>query len=347
MKNLKREVIEGLRKSKAIVGPLHKVVLDRYGKRVTGNYRKAADPDWPEEIHPEIKTEKDRVLVRIHENYRKPMPDAEVKKDLLSLAEILVGEGVPSADICPQICELVPYSERHVRRLLPDEYKHGEKKRLVFKPKVFNIWNFNKCDDRFGREGYKGRIPGQIIQNILYFFLEDGDSLIVDPMAGSGTTHDVVEWWNETYGGKIRCLSYDVNPSRGFITGCDMFKNGLPKEAVGCDLLFLDPYYYDMVTEQFKTIESFQAFLEKLASVSFEALKPGGKAFLLMCDRTKSDFIYLRGIAYDVFKKKFNRPIAVISVPLPTEQATKEEVLNARDSRRLLGRDRTLFVFRK
>lgn len=121
-----RSVVEGLRRSKALIGPLHKIILDAEGNVVAGVHRREADSQWPGEIHSEIRTAKDRVLVRIHENYRKNMPKKKVREELLELAGILVKEGVPEQKVCELICDLVPYAPRYVQRLLPPRYKRSE-----------------------------------------------------------------------------------------------------------------------------------------------------------------------------------------------------------------------------
>jgi len=123
---LNREVVNGLRKSKTLVGPLHKIILDADGNVVAGEHRRAADPDWPVEVRPEIKTEKDRVLVKIHENYRKKMPNKKVKGELLKLAQVLVEEeDLKLEEICDRVCGLVPYSPRYVQKMLPSKYKRS------------------------------------------------------------------------------------------------------------------------------------------------------------------------------------------------------------------------------
>ena len=53
-------------------------------------------------------------------------------------------------------------------------------------------WYFSKCDPRFGIS-YPGRIPGQIAANTIYYFTEEGD-LVVDPMAGGGSTIDAAKF---------------------------------------------------------------------------------------------------------------------------------------------------------
>jgi DNA modification methylase len=59
---------------------------------------------------------------------------------------------------------------------------------------LFNVWNFPNRDKRYGLD-FKGAIPGQIVENVLYYFTEPFD-VVVDPMAGGGTTIDVCKaWW--------------------------------------------------------------------------------------------------------------------------------------------------------
>jgi len=62
-------------------------------------------------------------------------------------------------------------------------------KGLSCSPRPYDIWNFSSSYRLFGREGYPGQIPGQIVLQLLYFFTKQGD-MVVDPMAGGGTTID-------------------------------------------------------------------------------------------------------------------------------------------------------------
>ena len=90
---------------------------------------------------------------------------------------------------------------------------------------------------RFGSK-YPGRLPGQNILNLLYYFTEEGD-LILDPFAGSGTTIDAVKF----YGGR-KVLAYDLRPTRPDINNWDVTE-GLPPEAPRGEvkLIILDPPY--------------------------------------------------------------------------------------------------------
>ncbi len=59
-------------------------------------------------------------------------------------------------------------------------------------PPVYNVWNCKSCDPRFG-QAHPGRIPGQAIVNLLLWLTEPFD-VVVDPMAGGGTTADVCRY---------------------------------------------------------------------------------------------------------------------------------------------------------
>jgi hypothetical protein len=71
---------------------------------------------------------------------------------------------------------------------------------------LFNIWYFPSRDKRYGME-MEGAIPGQIVENVLHYYTQPFD-LVVDPMAGSGTTIDVCKAMYRRY------LAYDIAPKR-------------------------------------------------------------------------------------------------------------------------------------
>jgi len=65
------EVVEQIRASAKLRGPIEKVVLNAQGKLVDGHQRKAADPNWPEEVNPKLVTEEDSVLFDIDKNWHR------------------------------------------------------------------------------------------------------------------------------------------------------------------------------------------------------------------------------------------------------------------------------------
>jgi len=208
-----------------------------------------------------------------------------------------------------------------------------------FSPIIYNVWNFNGFDERFGIEKFEGRIPGQLVQNALYYFTNEGD-VVVDPMAGSGTTYDVCVSMKRTP------LCYDIAPKREEILKHDI-REGFPEATKDCDLIFLDPPYFNMVFENQKTIEEFYGFIEGLAKSSFETVKKGGIVALLMQDMTEKGNYCLSGESYILFRRAGFSHLAHVSCPLSTEQFIPQQVERAKKEKRMLGRNRDLYVFQK
>jgi hypothetical protein len=208
-----------------------------------------------------------------------------------------------------------------------------------FTPQLYNVWNFAACDDRFGDQSFEGRIPGQIVQNILYYFTVEGD-LVVDPMAGGGTTYDVCRSMNR----KVLC--YDLNPVRADIKQNDIIE-GFPEEASGADLIFLDTPYWNMVFDLHSTVEKFYEFVRILAEKSFETVKQNGVVAYLIEDMTEKANECLSGESYRIFRDQGFTCIAHISCPLSTEQFLPQQVIKAKENKHLLGRNRDLYIFKK
>ena len=86
------------------------------------------------------------------------------------------------------------------------------------------------------------RRPLSLMPCIIFVLL---DGLVVDPMAGGGTTLDVCQSMGR------RCLAYDLEPSRPDIHHHDI-RAGFPAAAVGCDLIFCDPPYHTMLAQKLR-----------------------------------------------------------------------------------------------
>jgi DNA modification methylase len=185
----------------------------------------------------------------------------------------------------------------------------------------------------------EGAIPGQIIENILYYYTEPFDK-VVDPMAGGGTTVDVCKAMYRRY------LAYDINPKRDDVKRHDI-REGYPPEAKSCDLIFLDPPYYNMVFNLFSSIGEFYSFIKKLARDSYATVKDQGVVALLMADWTEGERYCLSGECYRIFTEAKFTFVDHVSCPQSTEQAAPQQIEYAKRERKLLGRNRDLYVFKK
>ena len=126
--NLDLTAVEGLGKSEENVGQLQPVLVDKSGNIIDGMHRITVDPKWKVERLDWVKTEKDRVLVKLHANYRRQVSKKELSKDFVDIAQFLLREGEikDPRDAASAVAKLVPYSERYVRELLPTKFKHME-----------------------------------------------------------------------------------------------------------------------------------------------------------------------------------------------------------------------------
>ncbi|MBN2161132.1 MAG: class I SAM-dependent methyltransferase [Spirochaetes bacterium] len=85
-----------------------------------------------------------------------------------------------------------------------------------------------------GHRDFEGATPAYIIWNLLRRYTKPKD-LIVDPMAGSGTTLDVARELGR------RALGYDIAPPRKDVFRADA--RALPLEDGKADFVFVDPPY--------------------------------------------------------------------------------------------------------
>jgi hypothetical protein len=189
------------------------------------------------------------------------------------------------------------------------------------------------------------------VAHALYYYTAP-DALVVDPMAGGGTTLDVCRSMGR------RCLAYDLHPARPEIQAQDV-RRGFPLEAKDCDLIFCDPPYHTMLARQYprdgiasEPLSGWIAFLHDLTRHAFETLRPGGCLALLLAAQTEKDlpagFGYLDHavFGYAAARRAGFLPERRISCPMDGAYLP-QHVRRARAEGRLLGQVRDLLVMRK
>jgi len=336
--------------SKEKIGALVPILKDKYGNVIDGFHRIKVDEEWPSITLNHIQDPVQLSLARIVANVQR----RDVQADPKELSELLSEVKRLTGWTQSQIADAISMSQQWVSKYLKDEPndklpQNGNSTAIIgktFKPILYNVWGFGKCDSRFGKPNFPARVPGQIVVQLLYYYTNEGD-LVVDPMAGSGTTQDACEYMRR------KCLSFDITPIRDFIKQNDI-RNGFPEETKGCDLIFLDPPYWKMKREDFgfdsvsnEPLTEFLQFLEKLAKDSYETVKPLGVVAILMQDMTEKHNFALSPETYILFKKVGFSCIAHISCPLPTQEFLPQQVEQAKKEKTMLGRNRDLYVFRK
>jgi len=179
------------------------------------------------------------------------------------------------------------------------------------------LWDFPRQSYGLTPKGdnkYPGVTPALIIYNLIWRYTDPGD-LVVDPMAGSGTTLDVCR--EE----KRRCICYDIAPPRPDIIQNDSRK--IPLEDNTVDMVFVDSPYGDNIKYNdnpncigkiSSETEEFYDELEKVIKECHRILKPGKIIGWLIGDQwVKGKFT---PVGFKVFQRlcKYFEPVDIICV---------------------------------
>lgn len=218
-----------------------------------------------------------------------------------------------------------------------------------FRPTPYDVWAF-RHDPAFGIP-HPGSIPPAIIAHTLHYFTSPG-ALVVDPMAGGGTTLDVCEAMGR------RCLAYDLSPVRPDVRPFDV-RAGFPDEARDCDLIFCDPPYHTMLAHRWNTpgiaeapLYAWKSFLSEFARHAYAALRPDGYVALLLANQTEKDlppgdgYLDHAFLGYNALTAAGFLPQRRISCPMQGAYLP-QHIRRARADGRLLGQVRDLLVMRK
>jgi ParB family chromosome partitioning protein len=218
-----------------------------------------------------------------------------------------------------------------------------------FRPTPYDVWSF-KHDRAFGIP-HPGSIPPGIVAHTLHYFTEPS-ALVVDPMAGGGTTLDVCLAMGR------RCLAYDLDPVRDDIKPLDI-RHGFPDESLACDLIFVDPPYHTMLARSYANdgvalapLSDWIEFLGHFTRLAFAALRPGGYLALLLANQTEKDLPAGHGyldhafLGYGALVSAGFLPQRRISCPMDGAYLP-QHVRRARQDGRMLGQVRDLLIGRK
>jgi DNA modification methylase len=157
-----------------------------------------------------------------------------------------------------------------------------------------------------GSNKYAGVTPAFVIYNMVKRYTEPGD-VVLDPMAGSGTTIDVCKEEGR------RCLAYDISPTRSDIKQNDARR--IPLDDASVDMIFIDSPYGDNIDYNdhpgnigkiSAETDEFYSELGKVMAECHRVLKPGKVLGWLIGDQwVKKKFTPVGLRVYDDLGKYF------------------------------------------
>ncbi len=214
---------------------------------------------------------------------------------------------------------------------------------------VTTLWDFKSCDPKFGAP-FPGRLPGQIVLNLLRLHTSYGD-IVVDIFAGSGTVHDTCQATGR------ECVSLDLNPHRSFIKSHDA-ADPLPVPGGTAKMVFIDPPYWNMLKGRYTNSErdlsqvdlrTFMRVMTHLSMESSRVLVDRGVACVIISSKRnpRDGFVDLPFLVYEQFSKLM-QPDDRICVPYRNASShTDFWKTNCVIQGTLLRGFRDLMVFRK
>ena len=195
------------------------------------------------------------------------------------------------------------------------------------------LWNYhsqNYPGSKQGNTEYVGATPSYVIWNLLQRYTKPQD-LVLDPMAGSGTTLDVARDLDR------RALGYDVEPTREDIFRVDARK--MPLETGKADFVFVDPPYSNHIqySGRKECIGELDArkggYFEAMALVIAEihrVLKHDRYMALYVCDSFKKDQPFVP-IGFELFAmlSRWFTPVDVVAVVRHNQTLKRDRWHNA------------------
>jgi 16S rRNA G966 N2-methylase RsmD len=239
------------------------------------------------------------------------------------------------------------------KRIRDDEVarREDERTKFGFDLKEKNVWSFDAPDPRFGKAGHRGRLAGQIVANALFYYTGKG-AVIVDPMAGSGTTGDVVE--SVAHFGDRTVKMYDIEPSDQRIVRANVLQTGIPEQSGSADYVFLDPPAEFYPREEGEEISASAAKTEAmmkfkpLVRESVRILKSGGRVSVVVEAASGAfgvvDFPFEVGL---LMKELGLHTVGKVYLPRRTEPSRPKVHASAAEIRPMVSECRELLTFQK
>ncbi len=214
----------------------------------------------------------------------------------------------------------------------------------------FDIWQFAKAN---GDSSYFGQMPPQVVENLLWFYTEPGQT-VVDPFAGGGTTIKVSKEMGR------RVWSSDISPSTPMlpIHEHNILEGWPDKAPAKPDFILLDPPYWQQAEGKYgdspqslgnMSLKAFYTAWAEIIKTCSAHISPQGRIAYIISPTQCEDGSVIDHTT-DMLRACWDAQLVVerrIIVPYSTQQATGQQVTWAREKKRMLKLYRDLVILKK
>jgi len=238
------------------------------------------------------------------------------------------------------------YSEITDSELLEKNAFLTEKLQYIseFKPFLYNIWNVSSINNEYK---HFGNFPIEFMENLLYYYTKPFD-VVYDPFAGGGVTIDACKKWMRKY------YVSDIKPIdiRNDIKQWKI-QDGIPKELLKPDFVFLDPPYWQQAKNEYSDsiddignmmLEQFYETISFLIKEIKKKMTSGYVAFVISATQ-KAERIDHAITINSLFEKNKFELVERIILPYSTQQYNGNQVINAKENKKMLNLYRDLIIY--
>lgn len=217
----------------------------------------------------------------------------------------------------------------------------------------FDVWSFGSSADDAGTSSYFGKMPPQIVENLLWLYTDPGD-VVVDPFAGGGTTIDVAKRMGRRVWASDRKPSTPTLPIHEYdiTTG---WPDDAPRKA---DLILLDPPYWKQAAGEYSedaedlgnmSLDDFFSAWSAVVKVCTAHLSTNGRIAFIVSPAQDGGLAdgHVVDLAFPMYQACADQGLTIdrrIIVTYSTQQSTGQGVNGAREHRKLLKLYRDLVV---
>ena len=215
----------------------------------------------------------------------------------------------------------------------------------------FDVWQFATADNDAGIPSYFGKLPPQIIENLLWLYTEPGQ-VVIDPFAGGGTVIDIAKRMGRRVWASDRCPATPTLPihAHDITTG---WPSSAPTKA---NFIFLDPPYWKQSAGRYSSdpadlgnmsLDNFLAAWQKTIRTCAAHIAPDGLIAFIVSPAEDTDsnrVVDLALLMYRLSEEQGLRCRRRVIALYNTQQANGQQVTWARTNKKLLKLYRDIVV---